>query len=57
VHMIGIPYMGMPLLCIAGLDEISAACAEEGRWHFFVSIAPWRFKGATSSPVNPLAIF
>jgi kynurenine formamidase len=57
VHMIAIPYMGMPLLCIAGLDEISAACAAEGRWHFFVSIAPWRFKGATSSPVNPLAIF
>jgi kynurenine formamidase len=57
IHMIAIPYMGMPLLCIAGLDEISAACAEEGRWHFFLSIAPWRFKGATSSPVNPLAIF
>ncbi|MGA7901547.1 MAG: hypothetical protein WCA06_02825 [Terrimicrobiaceae bacterium] len=57
IHMIAIPYMGMPLLCIAGLDEISAACAEEGRWHFFLNIAPWRFKGATSSPVNPLAIF
>jgi kynurenine formamidase len=57
VHMIAIPYMGLPLLCIAGLDEISAACAEEGRWHFLITIAPWRFKGATSSPVNPLAIF
>ena len=31
--------------------------AEEGRWRFFVSVAPWRFKGATSSPVNPLAMF
>ena len=51
VHMIAIPYMGMPLLCIAGLDEISAACSEERRWHFFLSIAPWRFKGATSSRV------
>jgi hypothetical protein len=39
------------------LDALAAACAEEGRWAFFVSVAPWRFKGATSSPVNPLAIF
>jgi hypothetical protein len=22
-----------------------------------VTVAPWRFKGATSSPLNPLAIF
>jgi hypothetical protein len=30
---------------------------EEARWAFFVSFAPGRFKGAPSSPVNPLAIF
>jgi hypothetical protein len=28
VHMVAIPYMGMPLLCIAGLDEISAVCGD-----------------------------
>jgi kynurenine formamidase len=57
VHMIGIPYLGMPLVCAADLEAISAACVEEGRWSFFVTVAPWRFKGATSSPVNPIAIF
>jgi kynurenine formamidase len=57
VHMIAIPYMGMPLICAADLEAISAACAEERRWSFLVTVAPWRFKGATSSPVNPLAIF
>ena len=57
VHMVAIPYLGMPLICIAALDGLSVACAEEGRWEFFVSVGPWRFKGATSSPVNPLAMF
>jgi kynurenine formamidase len=57
VHMIAIPYLGMPLICGSDLEAISAACAEEGRWRFLVTIAPWRFAGATSSPVNPLAIF
>ncbi|MFO1141742.1 MAG: cyclase family protein [Amaricoccus sp.] len=57
VHMIAIPYLGLPLICGCDLEAIAAACAEENRWSFFVSLAPWRFKGATSSPVNPLAIF
>jgi hypothetical protein len=57
VHMIAIPYMGMPLLCAADLEALSVACAEEGRWEFLATVAPWRLKGATSSPVNPLAIF
>ena len=41
----------------ADLETLSRVCAEERRWEFFVSVAPWRFKGATSSPVNPLAVF
>jgi len=57
VHMIGIPYLGMPLICAADLEAVAVACAEEGRWHFFLTVAPWRFKGATSSPVNPIAMF
>jgi hypothetical protein len=47
----------MPLLDNAELDPLSRACREEGRWEFFVTVAPWRFHGTTSSPVNPLAIF
>jgi len=57
VHMVAIPYLGMPLICAADLEALSEACADEGRWEFFLSVAPWRFKGATSSPVNPLAMF
>jgi kynurenine formamidase len=57
MHMVLIPYLGMPILDNTELDALARACAEEGRWAFFVSVAPWRFKGATSSPVNPLAIF
>jgi kynurenine formamidase len=57
IHMVAIPYLGMPILDNTELDALAAACAAERRWAFFVSIAPWRFKGATSSPVNPLAMF
>jgi len=57
MHMVLIPYFGMPILDNTELDLLAATCSEEGRWAFFVSVAPWRFKGATSSPVNPLAIF
>lgn len=57
VHMIGIPYMGLALLDHAELDALSQACQEERRWEFFLTVAPWRLKGTTASPVNPLAIF
>jgi kynurenine formamidase len=57
VHMVGIPYMGLTLLDHAELDSLATACAEEEHWAFFVSVAPWRFKGATGSIVNPLEIF
>jgi kynurenine formamidase len=57
IHMVAIPYLGLPLLDNADLEVLSVQCAQQRRWEFFVSIAPWRFKGATSSPVNPLAIF
>jgi kynurenine formamidase len=57
VHMVGIPYLGLTLLDQAELDGLAAACAAERRWSFFVTAAPWRFKGATGSAVNPLAMF
>lgn len=31
--------------------------AARSRWEFLLVIAPWRMTGATSSPVNPIAIF
>lgn len=57
VHMVAIPYLGMTLIDQVELDALAAACADEGRWSFFVTVAPWRFKGATGCAVNPLAMF
>jgi hypothetical protein len=57
IHMVGIPYMGLTLLDNADLDGLAEACAAEKRWTFFVSVAPWRLKGATGSAVDLLAMF
>ena len=57
MHMVALPYLGITLLDHAELDALAAACAKEARWAFFVTAAPWRFKGATGSVVNPLAMF
>ena len=57
MHSVAIPYMGLPLLDNAELDVLSQVCQDEGRWEFFLTIAPWRFQGTTSSPVNPIALF
>jgi kynurenine formamidase len=57
IHMVAIPYLGLPILDNTELDALADACAQENRWTFFVTVAPWRFRGATSSPVNPLAMF
>jgi kynurenine formamidase len=57
MHGVAIPYMGLPLLDNAELDALSRVCSEEKRWEFLLTVAPWRFQGATSSPVNPIALF
>jgi kynurenine formamidase len=57
MHSVGIPYLGLPLLDNLELDALGRACAEERRWTFLVTVAPWRLTGTTSSLVNPLAIF
>lgn len=57
IHMIALPYLGLPILDNTDLEELSRVCAEEKRFEFFVTAMPWRFRGATSSPVAPLAIF
>jgi kynurenine formamidase len=57
IHMVGIPYMGLTMLDNTELDGLARACAQQGRWEFFLSVAPWRLRGATGDVVNPLAIF
>lgn len=57
IHSIGIPYLGLALVDNAELDQLAATARRLERWEFLLVIAPWRFTGATSSPVNPLAVF
>jgi kynurenine formamidase len=38
------------------LEDIAAACEEEGRWEFLVLAAPLRITGGTGSPFNPIAV-
>jgi hypothetical protein len=57
IHSITIPFMGLPLLDNANLQELSEVCAEQGRWEFQFVIAPLVVIGGTGSLVNPLAMF
>ncbi len=57
VHVLAIVYMGMPLLDNACLEPLAAACAEEGRYEFLLTVNPLHIRGGTGSPVNPIAIF
>lgn len=57
VHVITIVFMGLPLLDNAYLDDLAAACREEKRWEFLLTINPLNVRGGTGSPVNPVAIF
>ena len=56
IHEIVIPYMGMPLLDNANLDDLADACDEAGRYEFLLMVAPLRVRGGTGSPVNPIAV-
>jgi kynurenine formamidase len=57
MHSVAIPHLGLPLLDGLELDALGLACADERRWTFLLTVAPWRITGTTSSPVNPLAMF
>ncbi len=57
IHSVAIVAMGLHLLDNLELRVLSAACAEEGRWSFLLTIAPWVLYRGTASPVNPIAMF
>jgi kynurenine formamidase len=56
IHQVGIVGIGLHLIDNLALLDLSAACAEVGRWEFFVTLAPLRVVGGTGCPVNPIAI-
>lgn len=57
IHMVGIVSMGLWLVDNCNLEALASACRELDRWDFALAIAPLAFVGATSSPINPLAVF
>lgn len=56
MHTVAIPYLGLPLIDNADLEDLASACAEEKRWSFFCTVNPLKLAGATGSAVNPVAI-
>jgi kynurenine formamidase len=56
-HAVAIPHLGLPLMDNVELDEVAATAHRLRRYEFMVVVAPWRMSGATSSPVNPIAVF
>jgi kynurenine formamidase len=56
VHQVAITGMGLALVDNLRLDDLVAACAEQGRWEFLLVVAPLRIPGGTGSPVNPIAV-
>jgi kynurenine formamidase len=57
VHTVAIVAMGLHLLDNLSLDALAAACVEERRWEFMLTVAPLVLKRGTASPVNPIALF
>jgi kynurenine formamidase len=47
--------LGLTLGEVWWLEDLAAACAEEGRWEFFLSAAPLNVTNGSGSPLNPIA--
>ena len=56
LHTVGIVAMGLPLLDNLSVEPLVAACREEGRYSFLLTVAPLRVRGGTDSPANPIAL-
>jgi kynurenine formamidase len=57
IHTVALVAMGLHLLDNLDFETLAAACAEEGRWSFLLTIAPLVLHRGTASPVNPIAVF
>jgi kynurenine formamidase len=56
IHVLAINALGIQLLDYLQFEELARACEQRGDWSFLCVIAPLRFRAATGSPVNPIAI-
>jgi kynurenine formamidase len=57
LHVALIRDYGMTLGEMFWLEDISRACAEEGRWEFFFTGSPLNITNGAGTPVNPIAVF
>jgi kynurenine formamidase len=57
IHTVAIVAMGLHLMDNLDFDQLAVACAAEGRWAFFLTVAPLVLRRGTASPVNPIAVF
>ncbi|MDQ1169117.1 kynurenine formamidase [Microbacterium proteolyticum] len=56
LHQVVIPNLGLTIGEMWNLDALADACADAGRWEFFLAAPPLPITGAVGSPVNPLAL-
>lgn len=55
-HMLALRDMGMMLGETWNLDQLSDACAADGRYDFLLCAPPLEITGGVGSPVNPVAV-
>jgi kynurenine formamidase len=56
LHQVVIVHMGLAIGEMFDLDELSAACAADGRYEFMLAASPLKITGAVGSPVGAVAI-
>jgi kynurenine formamidase len=56
IHTICLVGMGLWLMDNLDLSSLANQCREQQTWDFLFTALPWRFVGATSSPLNPVAV-
>ena len=57
VHAVGITAMGIWILDSGSYESLAEVCNRENRWEFMFVTSPLRWRNATGSPLNPVAIF
>ncbi|MCY3840792.1 MAG: cyclase family protein [Gammaproteobacteria bacterium] len=57
VHTLVLTALGMPILDVMDLTEVSEAAAERKRWTFLLTAAPIRVPNGTGSAINAIATF
>lgn len=57
LHDFALIMLGVHLFDNMNLEAVGDAAAERSRWEFLLTAAPLRFRTATGSPLNPIAVF